>query len=171
MATTSTYNKSKTNERSKYYKPYQKHYAKKVDFSTEKVTQTGDCEGCGKTGSTMRYATRDFICTSCREDIDFKLITKTSALSLYPTLTIHDLIHACKEKMIKIFFVKNWHDRNAPPIKLYYEKEIRELAKQKERFEQSSIRRSKPPPPQRQSEQFQVTKRSNKRSNSKIIEI
>jgi len=97
--------------------------------------QCGDCLGCGKPNSKMRFVTREFLCDSCRKDVDYKLITKTTVLTTYPILNIEDLMSECKNKTLQIFFVNNWHDSTKAPIKLYYEKEITALAEQKRQEE------------------------------------
>ena len=90
--------------------------------------QKGVCHGCGIDGANLRKATNEHLCEDCRNDPNFKLITKTTALKKYPNLTFHDLINNYNSKNIRCYFTKNWYDPNCACIKLYHEKEIKKLS-------------------------------------------
>lgn len=93
----------------------------------------GPCVGCGQPNSALRRVTREHLCSSCRDDLRYKLITKSTVLDLYPTLTIRDLVEAVKARQVRMHFAANWYNRSAPPIKLYYEIDIQRLCQHKER--------------------------------------
>lgn len=101
------------------------------DNNTTNKNATGNCEGCGMENSPLRAVTKEFLCPSCRDNIHFKLITKTTVLNKYPNLDFVDLIEGFQNKTIHCFFMRNWHNYNAKPIKLYYEKEMQELSQRK----------------------------------------
>jgi hypothetical protein len=92
------------------------------------VQKTGVCEGCGEDDAPKRFITNEFICMKCRNDIQFKLITKTTISNLYPSVNLFRLRQAVDAGDIQAFKTLNWHNRNAPPIQLFYEKDIMELA-------------------------------------------
>lgn len=103
----------------------------------------GTCEGCGKGESQKRFITNEFLCPDCRDDLRYKLITKSTVARLYPLLTTNDLKEAIDKKRIKCYKTKNWHNPQAAPIKLFYEQEIMDLTKRKER-KTTSRSRSRP---------------------------
>lgn len=106
--------------------------AKTIDLKgKEKCCQLGICDGCGKERCNRRFITKEYLCQECRQHPDYKLITKSTVQRLYPTLDVSELIQACKDKQIQIFYTRNWHNPKAPSIKLYYEREIQELARLK----------------------------------------
>lgn len=162
----------------RFKKPYgafpKKHTAKIVELPEEDdggvispqafQSQCGDCLGCGKPNSKMRFVTREFLCESCRKDVDYKLITKTTVFATYPILKIEDLMSECKNKTLRIFFVNNWHDSTKAPIKLYYEKEISALAETKR---QGEILKNQPAAAPNSS----TSHSKPKKSRSKIIEF
>ena len=104
-------------------------HVKEINISNTNSVQSkqGVCQGCGILGSNLRNTTNEHLCSECRNDINFKLITKTTALKKYPNITYQDLINNYKSKKIHCFFVKNWVDPSKDCIKLYYEKEIQKL--------------------------------------------
>ena len=87
--------------------------------------------GCNQHGSHLRVVTNEYLCSECRENMQYKLITKTTALKKYPNVTFQDLINQYKLKKIHCFFVKNWIDPSKECIKLYYEKEIYQINQEK----------------------------------------
>jgi ribosomal protein L37AE/L43A len=91
------------------------------------IPRTGQCKGCGRKNSNLRNVTKEYLCLECRDNIKFKLITKSTALDKYKNVTYKDLINEFKAKKIHCFFVKNWYDPSKDCIKLYYEKEIQKL--------------------------------------------
>jgi hypothetical protein len=93
----------------------------------------GRCEGCGKEQSQKRFITNEFLCPDCRDDLRYKLITKSTVARLYPLLTVNDLKEAIDKQRIRCYTTKNWHNPRAAPIKLFYEQEIMDLSKRKER--------------------------------------
>ena len=106
---------------------------KEVNISEDyhhRVPRNGTCKGCGIDRVNLRVATNEYLCQDCRNNIHFKLITKTTALKKYTNITYKDLINNYKSKNIQCFFVKNWIDPKKDFIKLYYEKEIQKLNKQ-----------------------------------------
>ena len=103
-----------------------------IDFGEKtNSSRKGLCKGCGRDGASLRAVTNEHLCPSCRENLRFKLITKTTALNKYPNVTFQDLINNYKNRKIHCFFVKNWIDPSKDCIKLYYEKEIMALSKSK----------------------------------------
>ncbi len=108
---------------------------KDIDLSEAKtdVQHKGPCEGCGMADSPKRFVTNEFLCPNCRDDLRYKLITKSTVTNLYPSINQSDLKEAVKSNSIHCFRRVNWHNRNAPPIHLYYQKEIISLAKSKEK--------------------------------------
>jgi hypothetical protein len=120
----------------------QSNNIKEIDLSSGKLVQgsKSSCNGCGIENAPLRCVTQEFLCPSCRTDINFKLITKSTALQLYPALDFSDLIEGYKKNDIQCFFIKNWHNHDAAPIKLYYEKEIQQLEKRKKRGDLNYIR-------------------------------
>lgn len=128
--------------RSKYTKTYRSVQSqnnpdeKSIDLSEAAkpaVEHKGPCEGCGMEGSQKRHITNEFLCTTCRGDLRYKLITKSTVMAMYPSLTPSDLKEAAVAKTIHCFRTVNWHNRRAPPIHLYYQQEIMALAKYKEK--------------------------------------
>lgn len=93
----------------------------------------GRCEGCGQDGARLRCTTCQYLCEQCRETPRYKLISKTTALGLYPSLTWEDLMNSYKRGRINCFFCKNWYNSRAPPIKLYFQSEVEDLAMAKEK--------------------------------------
>ena len=102
--------------------------------------RTGKCVGCGVANAPYRAVTQEFICENCRQDIQFKLICKTTALKKYPHLTFADLINFFRSKQLRCFFVRNWYTAGAPSIKLYYEHEIQKINDIVQRSNSSSHR-------------------------------
>lgn len=90
--------------------------------------KTGQCEGCGEEDSPKRFITNEFLCMDCRSNIQFKLITKSTISNLYPSVSVMRLRQLVDAGSIDSFKTLNWHNRNAPPIQLFYEKDIMELA-------------------------------------------
>ena len=101
-------------------------------------SQFGDCVGCGILNANIRWVTDEYLCLNCRNDIQYKLITKTTVLSKYPNITNQDLQSAIQTQKLQIFTTKNWVDPNAPPIKLFYEYEIQTFNNTKQVPRQSS---------------------------------
>jgi len=97
------------------------------------ANKVGPCAGCGKANSAKRFVTKEYLCPDCRDDLRFKLITKSTINRLYPLLTQNDLAAALNDNQLTFFEVKNWHNYTAAPIKLFYEREIMALARRKER--------------------------------------
>lgn len=110
---------------------------KTIDLSSAQPSKssnsTGRCEGCGKEQSQKRFITNEFLCPDCRDDLRYKLITKSTVARLYPLLTVNDLKEAISKQRIRCYKTKNWHNPHAAPIKLFYEQEIMDLSKRKER--------------------------------------
>ena len=108
---------------------------KSIDLSEAKpaVQHIGPCEGCGIPDAQKRFVTNEFLCPNCRNDLRYKLITKSTVMGLYPSITHSDLKEAVMTKKIHCFRKVNWYNRNAPPIHLYYQNEIMSLAKFKEK--------------------------------------
>lgn len=96
-------------------------------------SKLGPCDGCGMSNAGLRAITNEHLCQSCRNDMHYKLITKSTALTTYTAVDFTDLIEGFKSRQLQCFFIKNWHDPQAKPIKLYYEKEIRQLNEAKRR--------------------------------------
>jgi hypothetical protein len=119
---------------------------KEIDLNTRKnpsLSRQGICQGCGIPGASLRLATNEHLCLDCRNDINFKLITKTTALNKYQNITFKDLINNFKSKKIHCFFAKNWIDPSKDCIKLYYEKEIQKLNRNNEKHRTKSKSKTK----------------------------
>ena len=124
-----SYDSDRSNNSSSFaptYKPYCK--------------KTGPCVGCGDAQAHYRKVTKEYLCETCRKNLEYKLITKTTALGTYTILTDKDLYQAYQNKIIQCHFVKNWNDPSAQRIKLFYEKEIKLLAQNQQQNQQHSIR-------------------------------
>jgi len=108
---------------------------KTIDLSSAQPSKShmGRCEGCGKDQSQKRFITNEFLCPDCRDDLRYKLITKSTVARLYPLLTVNDLTDAIAKQRIRCYKTKNWHNPRAAPIKLFYEQEIMDLSRRKER--------------------------------------
>jgi len=124
--TPSAYKSKKNNSNQTEYKEFDLNTTEKSGKNN-----TGNCDGCGMENSPLRAVTKEFLCPSCRDNIHFKLITKTTVLNKYPNLDFVDLIEGFQNKTIQCFFMRNWHNYNAKPIKLYYEREMQELSQRK----------------------------------------
>ena len=83
--------------------------------------------GCGSTGR-WRFPTRNYVCADCGQKAPHKLITRGKAKSMY-NLTFDELHRAMLGKQIQMFSIRNYHDANAPMIRLYYVHEIESLAR------------------------------------------
>lgn len=108
---------------------------KTIDLSSAQPSKShmGRCEGCGKDQSQKRFITNEFLCPDCRDDLRYKLITKSTVARLYPLLTVNDLTDAIAKQRIRCYKTKNWHNPRAAPIQLFYEQEIMDLSRRKER--------------------------------------
>lgn len=93
-------------------------------------SSAGSCIGCGIDGASLRIVTGEHLCANCRQDLRYKLITKTTVLNKYSGINFHDLMNATEGGIVQCFSVKNWHNPSHKPIKLYYEKEIQQLEAQ-----------------------------------------
>lgn len=95
-----------------------------IDGRVERKCCNGECTGVGK----WRLVTRDYLCEACRKCPEHKLICRSTAKKKFG-LTYEQLHAAHKSNAIRMFSVTNPHNSKSPPMRLYYEREIADLAK------------------------------------------
>jgi hypothetical protein len=97
-----------------------------LEFEIESETKRSCAGNCGGTGD-WRFVTKNFICQSCRNLPQHKLITRSTAKLKYG-LTFDDLHSAVSSGKVRMITTRNPHGAGKPPMRLYYQSEIVKLA-------------------------------------------